>query len=53
MEKERIILLAQLLASMKEAVTRLQTAVKNQDPEHVAGIKKEILSLQEKIDQIL
>jgi len=53
MEKERILLLAQLLASMKEATTRLGSAVKNQDIEHVASIKKEILALQERIDQML
>lgn len=53
MEKERILLLAQLLASMKEATARLQGAVKNQDAEHVADVKKELLTLQEKIDHLL
>ncbi len=53
MEKERILPLAQLLASMKTSTTQLSEAVKNQDVEHVATIKKEILTLQEKIDQML
>lgn len=53
MEKERILLLAQLLASMKEASGRLEEAVKNKDAEHVALIKREILELQEKADHML
>ena len=53
MEKEKILLLAQLLARMKEATTRLQSAVKNQDAEHVSAIKKEILEFQGNIDQML
>jgi hypothetical protein len=53
MEKERILLLAQLLASMKEATVRLQGAVKNQDAEHVVEVKKELMALQERIDQLL
>ena len=53
MEKERILLLAQLLASMKEATTRLEEAFKNKDAEHLALIKREILKYQEKLDQML
>ncbi len=53
MEKERILLLAQLLAGMKEAATRLHEAVKNKDAEHVASIKQEILAMQERVDQML
>lgn len=53
MEKEGILLLAQLLASMKEATARLGEAVKNQDAEHVAEVKRELLRLQEKIDHVL
>lgn len=53
MEKEKILLLAQLLTGMKEASGRLEEAVKNKDAEHVALIKREILALQEKMDQML
>lgn len=53
MEKERILLLAQLLTSMKEAATRLEEALKNKDAEHLALIKREILAYQEKVDHML
>ena len=53
MEKERILLLAQLLSSMRAAAGKLDEAIKHQDPEHVALAKSEILKLQAKIDQML
>ncbi|HLC53370.1 MAG TPA: hypothetical protein VJK03_02395 [Candidatus Nanoarchaeia archaeon] len=53
MEKGNVLILAQLLASMKEAAARLATAVKSNDAENVASIKKEILALQAKVGGLL
>ncbi len=53
MKKESVLVLSQLLASMKEATARLEAAVKSEDAEQVATIKNEILALQAKIGGML
>lgn len=53
MEREKILVLAQLLASLKEAVNRLESAYKSQDAEHLAEVKREILTLQESLEGML
>ena len=51
--KEDLMLLAQLLHTMKESVEELEKYYKKKDVENVNAAKKEILDLQAKIDQIL
>ena len=51
--KGDLMLLAQLLHTMKESVEELEKYYKKKDVENVNAAKKEILDLQAKIDQIL
>ena len=53
MEKEKIIMLAQLLTGIKDAIVKLEGALKSKDLEMASAAKKEILSFQGQIDKIL
>lgn len=53
MEKERIIILAQLLTGMKDVSSRIESALKKQDAEELARAKKELLYLQAQIKGML
>lgn len=53
MEKEDIILLAQLLTGIKDALYKLEEAYKKKDGENLAAAKKEILSFQSQINKII
>ena len=50
MEHEKLALIAQLLASMKEAVLKLDEALKKKDYEQFALAKRELLRLQLEIE---
>lgn len=53
MKKENIMVLAQLLTAMKDAVSALEIAQRNNDDDKALMIKKEILSFQKKVEQLL
>ena len=53
MEKERIVLIAQLLTGMKDAIEKLEEAVKKEDYENLASAKKEILQFQVEIKKLI
>ena len=53
MEKEDVVVLAQLLNAIKEAVEKLEKYYKKKDMENLQVAKKEILSLQKEIDNLL
>jgi len=53
MKKEEILLLAQLLTGMKDAINLLDKAQKKKDLEGIASAKLEILNLQRQIDMLL
>lgn len=53
MRKEDIGLLSQLLASMKDAVVKLEVAYKRKDVEMLASAKQEILQFQADIKVLL
>lgn len=53
MNKADAILLAQLLTTMREAVTKLEKYAQIRDLENFEMMKKEILTLQRKIDNLL
>jgi hypothetical protein len=53
MNKEDIAVLAQLLSSMKDAVSELEKAQRNKDLEKINLAKKEILMLKEQMDKKL
>jgi len=53
MKKEDIIVLAQLLSSMKDAIAKIEKAQKEGDSEQIEFGKKQILDFQKKIDEIL
>lgn len=53
MRKEDISLLAQLMNSMKDAANELEKARANKDIAKFNELKKQILSFQQKIDQLL
>jgi len=53
MEKEEIMLVAQLLTGMKDAIEKLEEAKKKKDPELLNAAKKEILNFQKQINEIL
>ena len=53
MKKEDIGLLSQLLASMKDAVAKLEAAYKRKDAEMLASAKQEILQFQTDIKRLL
>jgi hypothetical protein len=53
MEKEDIVLIAQLLTGMKDAVEMLAEAQRMKDLEKLNTAKKEILNFQKQIDELL
>ncbi len=53
MQKENIVLLAQLLTGIKDALYKLEMAYKKKDSEMLANAKKEILSFQSQIDKLI
>ncbi|HLC31084.1 MAG TPA: hypothetical protein VJK51_00285 [Candidatus Nanoarchaeia archaeon] len=53
MEREDITLLAQLLSSIKDSLTKLEQARKSKNNEAAASIKKEIIHFQKQIDAAL
>ncbi len=53
MKKENLIILAQLLTAMKDAVSELEKAQKENDNDKVMIIKKEIINFQKKVDSLL
>jgi len=53
MEKEEILLLAQLLTSVKDAINNLEKAQKKKDLDGIVNAKLEILNLQRQIDMLL
>ena len=53
MQREDIVLLAQLLSGIKDALTKLGDAEKKKDGEKLNQAKKEILSFQSQIAHLL
>ena len=53
MEREVLAPLAHLLESMKEAADKLDDAIKKEDVEKVASIKREILEFQKQVSKLL
>ncbi len=53
MNNSDISLLAQLLTAMKEATISLEKYYAKRDAEKVEQIKRDILSLQQKVDKML
>jgi len=53
MKKEDILVLAQLLMSIKDCIKKIEEAKKNDDAEQLAIAKKEILNFQRRIGEIL
>jgi len=53
MQREDIVLLAQLLSGIKDALAKLEDAEKKKDVESLNEAKKEILSFQSQIAHIL
>lgn len=53
MEKEDIVLIAQLLTGIKDALLKLEEAMKKKDVEKLNAAKREILTFQNQIDKLL
>jgi len=53
MKKEDATLVSQLLQTMEEATSQLEKAQKEKNLGNFNNVKKEILNLQKKIDQLL
>ena len=53
MEKEDVVLLAQLIQTIKEATDELEKAQKKKDMEKLNAAKKEILELQKRVNELL
>jgi hypothetical protein len=53
MEKEEIIIIAQLLTGLKDAVDRLDEAHRRKDLEKLNAAKKEILNFQKQLGELL
>ncbi len=53
MEKEDIVLLAQLMHAMKDIADKLEEYLKKEDIEMVRRAKNEIMKIQSKIKEIL
>ena len=53
MEREDIAILAHLMSSMKDAIDKLEDAIKSKDIERVADAKREIMNFQEQIHERL
>lgn len=53
MKSEDVAVVAQLLAAIKDATVRLERAFKNKDGAELNAAKKEILSFQKQIQELL
>ncbi len=53
MNKADALLIAQLLTTMREAVTKMEKYSESKDMENFEVMKKEVLTLQRKIDSLL
>ena len=53
MDKESVLVLARQLSNMKDAVARLDLALKTKNSAKIDSAKKEILELQVKIGKVL
>ena len=53
MEKEDIVLVAQLIECMSEATSKLEVARENKDLEEFRRAKNTIISFQEDLDKII
>ena len=53
MKKEEIPVLAQLLTAMRDAAEKLEEAEKENDLTNAAAAKREILTFQKKISELL
>lgn len=53
MEKEDIILIAQLLTGIKDILEKLRESEKKKEVERLNAAKKEILNFQSQIDKLL
>ena len=53
MEKGEIIILAQLLTAIRDAVDKLEISYKRKNMEDLATAKREIVELQSRIDKML
>jgi hypothetical protein len=53
MKKEDIAILAQLLTAMKDSVSKLEEAQAAKNLEKAAAAKREIITFQKKIEEIL
>ncbi len=53
MEKEDVTLIAQLLTSVKDALEKLDVALKKKDVEKLNEAKEEIINFQKQIDKLL
>lgn len=53
MEKGDIIILAQLLTAIRDAVDKMEIAYKRKSMEDLAAAKREIAELQSRIDKML
>lgn len=53
MKKEDMEDIAQLLNAMKDAVKKIEVAQKEKDDEQLSAAKREILSFQKKLSEIL
>ena len=53
MNKEDVIVVAQLFTAIKDSITKLEKSIKEGDNEQVEIAKKAILSFQQEIDKIL
>ena len=53
MKKEAIAILAQLLTAIKDGIRKLEDAQKNKDAEEIALARREILSFQRQISEII
>jgi len=53
MKNEDVVILAQLLTAMKDAVEKLDAAERKKDAEGLASAKKEILTFQRQVGEML
>jgi len=53
MKNEDLIVVAQLLAAMKDAIEKLDIAERNKDAEKLNSAKKEILTFQKQMRELL
>ena len=53
MKRDEITVIAQLLTAIKDALEELEKAQRKRDEERVVMAKREILSFQKKLDELL